>query len=623
MVECQICKKELKSFKSLAFHILTHNITSKEYYDKFILDSNNKCKMCDSECKFINIVKGYRKYCSIKCRNTDQEAIQKIRETNKRTYENNKDEIKKKIEETCLKKYGVKDPNQLQETKNKIKQTKLERGIDEKECLRKRKETNLEKYGVEHYFQSNDFSQKFEIIKEENGGIHPGQTIESKEKRKNTNIKKYGVDNPSKSIQIINKIKEVKRENGVDEKACEEKRRKTIFERYGNRNYNNRQKTKQTCIEKYGVDNVSKEKNIKETKQQNSIRKFSSMLYIYLKELNMSLVDNEYRGSHIKHNWKCLKCGTVFSTLWNFIQQGYLCPTCFPRCYGKSNSEKEISQYIHSLCPNIEVQENNRKIIYPKELDIYIPLLNIAIEYNGLWYHSEDCELGGKNKDYHLNKTIECEKNGIKLVHVFEDEWIFKKNIVKSKLKNILSVNNEVKIGARECLIKGITLQEKDLFLEENHLQGKDISLIKLGAFHNNELVSVMTFSKGNIAKGSKAEDGVWELNRFCSKLDYSIQGIASKFLSYFKNNYDWNTIFSYADRRWSIGNLYYKLGFELEKTTSPNYWYIKGLKRIHRFNLRKRLDEPKDIPEWLLRQKEGYTKIWDCGHYKFIMENK
>ena len=129
-----------------------------------------------------------------------------------------------------------------------------------------------------------------------------------------------------------------------------------------------------------------------------------------------------------------------------------------------------------------------------------------------------------------------------------------------------------------------------------------------------------MTFSVGNISKGSTNKEGVWELNRFCSNYNYHIPGIASKLLAYFKNNYMWDEIFSYADKRWSNGNLYYQLGFNLEHETKPNYWYVKGLERIHRFNLRKKENEPKDIPEWILRQNEGYLKVWDCGNLKFRM---
>ena len=175
-------------------------------------------------------------------------------------------------------------------------------------------------------------------------------------------------------------------------------------------------------------------------------------------------------------------------------------------------------------------------------------------------------------------------------------------------------------MSSRKCKIKEIDSKSKNEFLEKYHLQGSDRSSIKLGSFYENKLVAVMTFSKGSIAKGSKAQEGVWELNRFCTNYEYHIPGIASKLLTHFKRNYEWKEIFSYADRRWSQGDVYYKLGFELEKETAPNYWYVKGIERIHRFNLRKRPDEPKDIPERVLRAEEGYLRIWDYGHLKFKM---
>ena len=129
-----------------------------------------------------------------------------------------------------------------------------------------------------------------------------------------------------------------------------------------------------------------------------------------------------------------------------------------------------------------------------------------------------------------------------------------------------------------------------------------------------------MTFSPGNISKGSLSQDSVWELNRFCCDYNYRVIGIASKLLSYFKTNYEWSRIFSYADRRWSTGKVYQTLSFSLIKKTNPNYWYIKGDKRFHRFGLRKTKDDPIDIPEHIIRLKEGYVRLFDCGSLKFEM---
>jgi len=268
---------------------------------------------------------------------------------------------------------------------------------------------------------------------------------------------------------------------------------------------------------------------------------------------------------------------------------------------------------------NIEkVVYKTKKIIGPKELDIFLPDYNVAIEFDGLYWHSDD----KLDINYHVNKTNLCKDKNIRLIHIFEDEWLFKKSIVKKRIEQILNKNKSKIIYARNCTIKEIDSKTKNNFLEKFHLQGIDSSNIKLGAFYNDILISIMTFSHGNISKGSKSEEDIWELNRFCIDFNYRVIGIAGKLLEYFKRNYKWKQIFSYADRRWSQGNVYYKLDFELDHITKPNYWYIKGYNRIHRFNLRKLPDEAKDIPEYILRKEQGYQRIWDCGNLKFTMVN-
>ena len=328
---------------------------------------------------------------------------------------------------------------------------------------------------------------------------------------------------------------------------------------------------------------------------------------------------NDYEHAHKICKFKCLECGKEFETIWNYLQSGKSCPYCFPN--GVSKEEIELYEFIKKNI-NKEIITNTKKVISPKELDIFIPDLNIAIEYNGLWSHSANCEWGKKDRTYHLNKTLECENKNIRLIHIFEDEWIFKKDIVKHRLLNILNVNKSKVIYARNCTINILQTLQKNDFLNKYHLQGADSCHIKLGAFYNNELVAVMTFSKGKISKGSKSKENVWELSRFCVNYNYRIPGIASKLLMYFKRNYNWEQIFSYADRRWSNGNLYYKLGFNFISFTTPNYWYLKNYKRVHRFSLRKREDEPKELTEFQIRLSQGYNWIWDCGNYKFSMIN-
>ncbi len=324
----------------------------------------------------------------------------------------------------------------------------------------------------------------------------------------------------------------------------------------------------------------------------------------YLKDKFEYVCPNGHKGSVTLGNWKT-----------NNVR----CPMCID--WGTSKPEKELATYIESLGVNTKI--NDRLAIKPKELDILISSKKIAIEYCGLYWHSE---LMGKYNDYHINKLKSCNQEGYKLITVFEDEWLNKNDIVKSRLKNLIGIRDGVKtLYARKLNIKEISVSEARKFCEENHLQGYVGSNIKLGAFDNETLVSIMTFSKPSISKGHKQRDpGVWELSRFCSKLDYIIVGIASKFLSFFKKNYVWRKIFSYADRRWSNGNVYEKIGFTFNSTTPVSYWYFANgdIERHHRFAFRKKPDEPKDVTEWELRKSEGLNRIWDCGNLKYVMYN-
>ena len=306
----------------------------------------------------------------------------------------------------------------------------------------------------------------------------------------------------------------------------------------------------------------------------------------------------------------------------NWNSKGYRCPKCSG--HGISKQEKEVYNFMLKITED-KILENNRTLIAPQELDMVIPEKKVAVEYCGLYWHSD---IAGKGRKYHLDKLKSIEEKGYRLITIFEDEWVLKPEIVKSRLSNILGGKNLTKVHARKCIIKEISPQLARSFCNENHLQGYGSgSRIKLGAFYNNILVSVMTFSKPSLAKGNKVDkikSNMWELHRFCSKLNHAIPGIASKLLKHFERNYDWNEIFSFADRRWSDGNVYEKIGFTLQHETMPNYWYFKGssLERTHRFALRKTKDDNPNITEWENRQLAGWNRIWDCGNLKYVKKN-
>ena len=331
----------------------------------------------------------------------------------------------------------------------------------------------------------------------------------------------------------------------------------------------------------------------------------------FINESNL-IHDNKYDYSLVNYiNCKtdikiiCFDHGIFERTPDNHLL-GVGCPKCTSIM---SKPEREINTFLDSI--SITGNTSDRKILNGLELDIYIPSNNLAIEFDGLYWHNEL----HKPNDYHLNKTKECQSNNIQLIHIFEDEWMFKENIVKSRIKNILGLTQN-RIYGRKCIIKEVNIKDSKLFLDNNHIQGKVNSSINIGLYYNNELVSLMCFNKPRSGIGSKY-DG-YELSRFCNKLDTTVIGSASKLLKYFENMYQPKEIKSYADLRWSEGNLYKTLGFELNHINEPNYWYIINNQRKHRFNYRKSLlinegfDASKTEREIMFER--GIYRIYDCG---------
>ena len=228
--------------------------------------------------------------------------------------------------------------------------------------------------------------------------------------------------------------------------------------------------------------------------------------------------------------------------------------------------------------------------------------------------------------NFEINRLKNNRKNGKMTFHIFEDEWLYKKEIVKSRINNILGRNNN-KIYARKCLIKTVGNKESKEFLEKNHIQGNVNSKYNLGLYYQNELVSLMCF--GNLRKnlGSNARNGEYELLRFCNKLNTSVIGGASKLLNFFRIQYNPIQIISYCDLRWSNGKMYEILGFTLSHVSRPNYFYINKNNKIreNRFKYRKDLlvkegfDENKSEHDIMLER--GIYRIYDCGCKVYILK--
>jgi len=463
------------------------------------------------------------------------------------------------------------------------------------------KETYLKNYGVEHPMMVESIKQKFQqsMQLKYNVNYYP-QTKEHSIKSKITKKKRFGDEN-------FNNI---------------EKRKHTCLSKYGVDNYRKtkeyREKYKETCLNKYGVDHCSKSGKYILSHKVTMFQKFlkSDRFKNFIPQFNI----NEYNGTThgvITYPFKCIRCNSIDN---HDISNG---KDIFCRKCDKTNIsafQMEVFNYIKSILPPEEiVEQNNRKTINPQELDIIIPSRNIAIECNGLCWHSEI--LGNKNKVYHLNKTRYCINRGIFLVHIFENEWNNKKEIIKSILSNIFG-KCKTRIYGRNCIIREINKKQCKEFLEENHLQGNDHSSYKYGLFYNEELVSVMTFCKSRFDLKLQ-----YEMSRFCNKINTTVIGGASRLFKHFINNVNPDSVVSYSDRRYFDGILYKNLNFTFVHNTPPNYYYILNNYKIiqHRMNWQKHKISKRlpifdsNLSEWENMKNNGFDRIWDCGHSKWI----
>jgi very-short-patch-repair endonuclease len=403
-----------------------------------------------------------------------------------------------------------------------------------------------------------------------------------------------------------------------------------------------KKRMKQTVNEKYGVDSYSKTDEFKEKVAKTWLDRIETTKQF---ELIMQLNSNEIEllddfvgfkrgGAYVDYRFKCKRCNSVFNR--KFCNPTIpICRKCYP-----SPKSPRTHDAIRDMLKenNVVFAENSRRILKGLELDFFLENDNLAVELNGNYFHSE--RAGDKSKDYHLNKTTLSTDKGIRLIHVFEDEIMKKKDIVIGRIMALLN-KSSVSIGARKCKVVECSFEQKKAFFSENHIQGDTPSKIAIGLMHKGQLVAIMSFGTPRKALGSKNGEmtGHYELLRFCNKIDHNVAGAFSKILSHFKKHYDPKHIITFADIRWSgydpSRTVYAKNGFEFESFSRPNYWYFKRgdyMTRYHRFKFRKDVlvkqaleaglfqneDEAKRLTEWELAQLMGMDRIWDCGNMKF-----
>lgn len=499
-------------------------------------------------------------------------------------------EVKSKRLSTNLKKYGAPNPSQTQEVREKFKHTMMERyGVENamlSDTLRdKVKQTNLDRYGTEY----------------------AASAPENIEKRKKTNLSRYGNENAGASSENI------------------EKRKKTCMLKYGVENPFElpafQAKAGDTMMERYGVRHPYQSADILAKFKQHMVSTYGHTHF------HTSQISEEITNctSNIEFWNKSIADQIPLSVLQATLGVGrtFLLSECsklgveYPSFGGTSYGERTLAEYITATYGGT-VLTNVRNVINPLELDVYLPDLNLAFEFNGVFWHGET---QGKHRTYHLNKLKQCNNQGVRLVQITDVEWYSKNEIVKSRISSFL--HNNSTIYARKTTIRHMSSTESSTFFKHNHIQGTSGQSVCYGLIINDKIVAAMSFGK---ARYNKTVD--WELLRYANTLNTTVVGGASKLFKHFVQEHRPNSIITYSDKRWNTGSVYSSLGFKYSHTAPPNYYYFQpsDTTKLHhrsqfqKHKLEKKLDtfDP-NLTEWQNMQINGYDRIWDCGNDVYV----
>lgn len=428
------------------------------------------------------------------------------------------------------------------------------------------------------------------------------------ERKKATSLKNFGTTSPMKSKEIRRKIIE------------------TNIQRYGVENaFQSKElmkRARQTCLKKYGTEYANQSEEVKEKIWE---AKFNIALDKY--EGIIDVIKGDECGSIYKMKCpdpSCNLCNSKVFEIRSDVLRSRLqlhtdiCTTRYPVGSHIKNTNLEI--FIQQILNehHIEYETNNRTILSGKELDIYIPSKKIAIECNGVYWHSM------YDSKYHYEKWKQCESKGIQLISVWED-WITNKpEITRSIILSKLGIY-EFRIGASKCKVKKVNSKETRKFLDANHIQGFCNSTYKYGLYYRDELVALMTFSKENNAS-SKNKSG-WTLLRFCNKLNTHVVGGAQRLLTRFCKDHPTGDIISFASHDISNGHLYEVLGFEYIGEMQACYWYVhnQSHQRFHRSSFMKKDLVKKgynpSLTEEQIMMQTDYLRIYDSGQSKYVLK--
>lgn len=309
--------------------------------------------------------------------------------------------------------------------------------------------------------------------------------------------------------------------------------------------------------------------------------------------------------------WVCQKGHEWKVPIYSRSKGGTNCRRCSLR--GTSFAEQEVYNYIKALVP--DAQLHDRSIAPNYEYDISVPSRKIVVEYNGVYWHTEQY----KPQSYHRNKFQAASDAGWQQITVWEDDWLKKPDVVKKMLAHKLHASDQPRYGARNLIVDpDVSTSVARRFLDNNHIQGHTGGSVRLGLLtKNNELVALMVFRKRN-------REGVYELIRYAT--DGIVQGGFSKlFIHFTRSTPNLQSVVSFSDYEVSDGGLYLSNGFKKSGVLDPDYTYLVDRERKHKFGYRKKRFETdpdlvwKDgLTERELAELNNIHRIWDSGKIRW-----
>jgi hypothetical protein len=409
-------------------------------------------------------------------------------------------------------------------------------------------------------------------------------------------------------------------------------------------------------VTKQSIYKWFKKRNVKGKDNHKSTYVHSSEKIKLIADKNRKFLPSDYKGksalidstmfvnSRSKLKFKC-SCGEIFSRELGYAIKSHIGNVC-KKCQGehfsglyssdafqkklketpqkerikyrRSKDEKDLFSFVESLAKDTNYTVNHSVIINHRSVDIFIPEINLAIEYNGLSFHSEMLFYVWNNRSLEFVKNMHKEKQEnvypVRLFYVWEDDWKKKQDVVKNQLK-FLILGPKRRVFARKTKVKEITSKEANNIYDNFHIQGGVNSSVSYGLFLEEELMAAVSFTK----RGNEHE-----LVRYCS-VDQVIGGF-SKLVSYFLKNNKTEKLYSFADLCVvnKDDNVYKNNGWISEKDLAVDYKYIVSGERRHKFGFRhdslknKLNNYDPTLTEYVNCVLNKVYRVWDCGKIKY-----